>query len=44
MEFWKIILVFAQGKRVGIKLYDLVSFPGSNSLGKNEKKIYVVLQ
>ena len=26
MEFWKIIPVFAQEKRVVIKLFDLVSF------------------
>ena len=40
MEFWKIIPVFAQKKRVVIKLFDLVSFPGSNNLCK--KKNYVV--
>ena len=34
MEFWKIIPIFAQ---VVIKLFDFVSFPGSSSLGKNEK-------
>ena len=37
MEFWKIIPIFAQGKRVVIKLFDLVSFPGSSSFGKNKK-------